>query len=115
MKDSRIGESLWSIWDGEGYNPAYLDSTIYYTETHVDLEEEVVRKALASSIQRDGISYSLSASFRSIDDAIISHGWVGSGEGERHQEVCNVSGETISGSFVEDVVEVTFVEVPYID
>jgi hypothetical protein len=115
MKDSRIGESLWSIWDGEGYDPAYLDSAVYYTETHVDLEEDVVRKALASSIQRDGISYSLSESFSSISRAIVSHGWVGTGEGELYQEICDPFGETISGAFVEDVIEVTFVEVPCSD
>lgn len=115
MKDSRIGESLWSIWDGDGYTPAYLDSVIYYTETHVDLEEEVVRKALASSIQRDGISYSLSQSFKAIEQSVISHGWVGCLDGESHQEICDPSGETMSGAFLDDVVEVTFVEVPYID
>lgn len=115
MKDSRIGESLWSIWDGEGYTPAYLDSVIYYTETHVDLEHEVIRKALASSIQRDGISYSLSDSFKAISESIVSHGWVGVSDGELHQEICSPLGETMSGASLEDVVEVTFVEVPYID
>lgn len=115
MKDSRIGESLWSIWEGDGYNPAYLGSVVYYTETHVDLEEEVVRKALASSIQRDGISYSLSDSFKAIAKSIVSHGWVGCLDGEMYQEICSPDGETESGSFLTDVVEVTFVEVPYID
>lgn len=115
MKDSRIGESLWSTWDGEGYNSAYLDSTIYYTEAHVDLEEEVVRKALASSIQRDGISFSLFDSFKMITGSIVSQGWIGSSDGERYQEVCDVSGETLSGELLHDIAEVTFVEVPNLD
>jgi hypothetical protein len=115
MKDSRIGESLWSIWDGEGYTQCFPDSTIYYTEDHVDLEEDVVKRALASSIQRDGLSYSLGLSFRMVETSIISLGWVGALEGERHLEICDPFGETLSGDKLNDVVEVTFVEVPQLD
>ena len=115
MKDSRIGESLWSLWDGEGYTQGFPDSTVYYTEDHVDLEEDVVKRALASSIQRDGLSYSLGASYRMVEMSIVSQGWVGALEGERHLEICDPSGETFNGENLNDVVEVTFVEVPYID
>ena len=115
MKDSRIGESLWSIWDGEGYTQGFPDSTIYYTEDHVDIEEDVVKRALASSIQRDGLSFSLGTSFRMVETSIVSHGWVGALEGERHLEICDPQGETYSGEQLDAVVEVTFVEVPQLD
>jgi hypothetical protein len=115
MKDSRIGESLWSIWDGDGYAQELPDSTIYFTEDHVDLNEDVVRRALASSIQRDGIAYSLGDSFKMVDASIINLSWVGTSDGEMHQELCKPSGETYSGSMLDRVVEATFVEVPFVD
>lgn len=112
MKDSRIGQSLWSIWEGLGYSEQLASSIVYYTEDHVDLEHEIVRKALASSIQRDGIVYSLAQGFQAIDAAVISHSWVGVYEGEHFQEACDEYGNTESGVRLNDVVEVTFVEVP---
>jgi hypothetical protein len=111
MKDSRIGECLWSMWEGEGYNPGFSSSIVYYTEGHVDLDHEVVKKALASSIQRDGIVYSLFEAFTSIDSGINSQGWVGSFSGEIYQEVCDQDGNTESGSSVDNLIPVTFVEV----
>jgi hypothetical protein len=116
MKDSRVGESLWDIWEGSGYNQGFADSIVYYTEGHVDVEHEIVRKALASSIQRDGITYSLFSAFGLIDTGICSQGWVGlDSTYEIYQEVCDESGQTISGSILRDVIPVTFVEVQDID
>lgn len=112
MKDSRIGESLWSIWEGFGYEDQISNSIIYYTEDHVDLDHEVVRKALASSIQRDGVVYSLSQGFQAIDAGAISHLWVGTYGEELYQEICDESGLTFSGVVLDSVIPVTFVEVP---
>lgn len=112
MKDSRIGESLWSLWDGSGYNNGLQDSIVYYTSEHVDIEEEVVRKALASSIQRDGITYSLSQSFTLISGSIASQGYVGSLLDGRYEEVCDQDGYTVDGVSLEKITPTTFVEVP---
>lgn len=104
MKDSRIGQSLWAIWEGSGYEDQLSGSIIYYTEEHVDVEHEIVRKALASSIQRDGIVYSLSQGFQAIDAGVVSHKWVKQFEEELYLEAYD---EEIVGS-----TPVTFVEVP---
>lgn len=112
MKESRIGESLWSIWEGQGYNPAFPDSVIYHTETHIDVQHEVVKRALASLIQREGIVYSLSQGFQAIDSGVISQGWMGSLSDELYQEICDENGITIDGVELEEVTAVTFVEVP---
>jgi hypothetical protein len=112
MKDSRIGESLWSLWDGLGYTPELNSSIVYYTEGHVDIEHELVRKALASSIQRDGIVYSLFEAYNSIDRGRASCVWAGLANDEIYQEVCNEIGVTDSGAEVLELVPITFVEVP---
>ena len=111
MKDSRIGESLWFTWDGDGFRPEKLDSIIYYTEDHVDLEHELVRKALASSFQRDGIAYSLGQGFSLIDSATTSLGYAGHLDEEHHPTVCDEHGETEYGDVVDSVISVTWVEV----
>jgi hypothetical protein len=112
MKDSRIGQSLWSEWDGVGYDANIYNSFIYYTEDHVDVEHEVVRKALASCIQRDGIVFSLSQGFQAIDAAVITQGWVGSLDGEMHLELCDESGRTWDDVELINIKAVTIVEVP---
>lgn len=111
MKDSRIGECLWLMWEGEGYSSGLTNSIVYYTEAHVDLEHDVVKKALASSIQRDGLVYSLFEGFVSIDSGITSQGWVGSFPGEMYPEICDENGLTESGSIADSILPVTFVEV----
>lgn len=104
MKDSRIGQSLWSLWDGVGYDEQLINSIVYYTEEHVDVDHEVVRKALASAIQREGIVYSLSQGFQAIDAGVVSHKWIKSFEEELYLEVYDDE--------VADSVPATFVEVP---
>ena len=112
MKDSRIGECLWSIWEGVGYEGQLSYSVVYYTEDHVDLEQEVVRKALASSIQRDGLVYSLAQAFGAIDAGAVSQKWVGLADGEMYEEVCTKDGSSLSDTALSSVIPVTFVEVP---
>jgi len=112
MKDSRKGESLWSEWDGYGFSRRLnSDSIIYYTYDHVDLEHEVVRRALASSIQRDGIVSSLGEAFKLIDLASIIQGYAGEVNGNYHLTICEYDGSTIHGDEVASVLQITFVEV----
>jgi hypothetical protein len=112
MKDSRIGQSLWSIWEGSGYTANIHNSIIYYTIDHVDVEHDLVKRALASSIQRDGIVFSLSQGFQAIDGAVVTQSWVGSLDGEIYLELCDEYGHTFDEVKLQDVTAVTLVEVP---
>jgi hypothetical protein len=112
MKDSRAGESLWSLWEGEGYVSELGSPIVYYTEGHVDIDHEIVGKALASAIQRDGVVYSLFEAYTLISSGISSQGWAGSFTGEIYQEVCDEDGRTFQGALVDNLVPITFVEVP---
>lgn len=112
MKDSRIGQTLWSTWEGGGYTANIHNSIVYYTEDHVDVDHEVVKRALASCIQRDGIVFSLSQGFQAIDSGVVTRSWVGVLEGDMHLELCNESGYTEDEVKLQDVTAVTIVEVP---
>lgn len=110
MKDSRIGESLWSSWEGDGYVNYLGSPVVYYTEGHVDVDHELIKKALASLIQRDGIVYSLFEAYNLIDSAAVSHSWAGSFPDEVYPELCNEEGRTARGALLKVFVPVTFVE-----
>ena len=110
MKDIRLGESLWSEWDGEGYETAESFNTVYYTIDHVDLSNDLVKRALASALQRDGISDSLGDGFRVVETCKISHGWAGYAEGEHVFSTCDDIGETFFGDFVDNVKQITWIE-----
>ena len=112
MKDSRVGQCLWSTWEANGYTANIHNSFIYYTEGHVDLEHEIVRKALASCIQRDGLVFSLSQGFQAIDAAVITQAWIGSIDGEVYPELCDETGRTWDDVELQDITAVTIVEVP---
>ncbi len=111
MKDKRVGESLWIQWDGEGYiqQTTYTD-LIYYTVGHIDIENEIVRRALASTLQRDGIADSLSDGFNLIAESHVEIGWAGIVEGENNYTFCDETGETEYGEYVEEVLEFTWIE-----
>lgn len=111
MKDSRKGEALWKEWTGDGYDTAYEDSVIFFTDEHVDIENEVVRRALASTIQRDGLTTSLGLGFKALEDAQVSFGYAGEIDGDIDLTVCDEEGETCTGDVVDHVVPITFVEV----
>jgi hypothetical protein len=110
-KDSRIGESLWFIWDGDSKEPFHEDSIVFYTEEHVDIEEDVVRKALASSIQREGISDSLSGGFMLIASGASGHSYAGYSLDYETQAICNSNGYSESGLILSEVVPITWVEI----
>jgi len=78
MKDSRKGETLWSEWFGIDYKRNIPNSLIFYTEEHVYLDNEIVKRALASALQRDGTTDSLGGAFRLLDGVIsVHHGHAG--------------------------------------
>lgn len=110
MKDSRAGETLWREWTGEGYLQAKDPVTVFFTIEHVDVEHEVVRRALASALQRDGSVVSLGQGFSTIDNAQVVIGYAGEIEGERELTVCNEHGETPYGDTVKKVLPLTWVE-----
>lgn len=110
MIDKRLGEHLWSEWSGEGLDSLGL---YYFTPEHVDLEEELVRRALASMLQRDGVVDSLFEGFKSIAETEIIIGWIGHLDGEKEYYACTEDGETFYGESVTEVYPCTWVEINY--
>jgi hypothetical protein len=107
MKDKRPGEHLWLEWTG---NEHFSSSTaVFFTTEHVDVENEVVRRALASSIQRSGIVDSLGDGFTLIASASIEYLHAGVVEAELEYSICDELGETHYGDAVEEVFEITLV------
>ena len=107
MKDKRPGEHLWLEWTGDHYDSS--SSVVFFTTEHVDVENEVVRRALASSIQRSGIVDSLGDGFAMIDNAAVSYGHGGVVDGELDFSVCYELGETHYGDLVDEIFEITWV------
>lgn len=111
MRDSRAGECLWQEWTGDGLEPNTASSVLFFTFDHVDVEHEVVRRALASAIQRDGISASLGQGYAAVQAGTVSTGYAGTIEGERDLTLCNEQGETYYGDQVQKPLPITWVEV----
>jgi hypothetical protein len=109
LKNDRIGEWLWEEWDGESYNTFHEESIVYVTYDNVDLNEEIVRRALASCMQRDGVADSLSNSFEMIEKGSIIHGYVGFIEGEKTPYLTDEFGETVDGDQTDYISEATWV------
>ena len=110
MKDSRVGESLWSEWEGAGYENTLLSGTTFYTIDHISLDNDLVRRALASTIQRDGISDSLADGFRILENAVITQSWAGYIDSDYEMNMCDETGVTSYGDLVDEVIPVTMVE-----
>lgn len=111
MKDERHGESLWEEWQGNNYDQRVVSSVIYYTLEHVDIEHELVRRALASALQRDGVAYSLADGFSLIDKTYAVHGWLGVLDGENEYTVCDEYGETEYADLVDSIYPATWIEI----
>lgn len=113
MKDSRIGEALWFEWDGLDYELSLDAAEItFYTYDHVDLETEVVKRALASTLQRDGLVSSLGQAFSVLDQtSALSHGYSGFIDEDIIPVVCDKDGFTNSGEQVSEATPTTWVEV----
>jgi hypothetical protein len=109
MKDSRIGECLWSEWTGEDHEHSSCAELFFFTEEHVDMEHEVVRRALASALQRDGSAVSLGDGFKLVESAESYFLYAGEVDGNTELTICDESGETRNGDIVEDVKKITIV------
>ncbi len=112
MKDERLGEWLWEEWDGDGYEVLSEESIVYVTYDWVDLGEEIVRRALASCMQRDGVSDSLAHSFRMMEGSRTVTGFVGFIDDEKYPVVTDEEGYTEDGELASNVSMVTWVECP---
>ena len=110
MDYGRKGESLWSEWAGTGYQVQGLSTLIYVTEAHVDINNDVVLRALASAVQRDGVVDSLADGFRAIKPFSTILGYSGEVEG-LELTVCDENGETYYGDIVDEIIPTTWVEV----
>lgn len=110
MKDSRAGETLWYEWTGDGLD-VDADALVFFTVGHVDIEHEVVRRALASALQRDGSAVSLGDGYGRLDNATTMHGYAGFVDESLDFVVCNEDGETREGDTVDDTIAVTWVQV----
>lgn len=115
MKDSRKGESLWSEWEGYGYHHYEFGDSglLFYTEGHVDVHHEVVKRALASCLQRDGVVSSLSDGFRLIDNGRSEQTYAGPVDGDLYWTICDDDGYTTESTEVDQINEITIVEVAY--
>jgi hypothetical protein len=112
MKDSRIGETLWSQWLGNSHHAQETSALIYVTEEHVDINVEVVRRALASAIQRDGIVDSLGQAFSLLDGKTKNqHAFAGHIDGDPEPSLCDKDGLTMHGDSVEEVLSITLVDI----
>lgn len=111
MIDKRPGDYLWFDWSGDGYEPSRLAPILFYTEDHVDTEHEVVKRALASALQRDGSVNSLGEAYHAVERAKTSLLYAGSVGGEVYLTICNEHGETHYGDQVDEVIPITLVEI----
>jgi hypothetical protein len=112
VKDSRAGESLWSDWTGHLHSPASEDSIIFYTIGHVDVSNEIVKRALASALQRDGAVDSLGEGFRKVENGYMSYyGHCGYIDGDTELTSCDMYGETDYGDIVDEVFPITWIEI----
>lgn len=110
MKDSRAGEALWKEWDGEGHNTD-SNSVIFFTEEHVDVEHDVVRRALASALQREGVVPGLGNAYQLLETSNTIKLFAGVVDNDTVYTVCDKDGETYYGDNVDSIVEITIVEV----
>ena len=110
-KDTRPGEELWCEWTGSGYSKNNSEGIVYYTLGEVDMDNELVSRALASAIQRDGVADSLGDSFKLIENCQITRGWCGILEEESEYSVCDENSETEYGYIVENIELITCIEI----
>jgi hypothetical protein len=115
MRDIRHGEHLWQSWEGEGYFSDTHAELIYFTVGDVDINNEIVRRALASTLQRDGIADSLSDGFKLLETSYTQGGFAGFLPDETEYTVCDEDGETEYGDTVQEVLDITWVEFRHSD
>jgi hypothetical protein len=111
MKDKRTGECLWFEWSGDGFAASRPSSIVFFTYDHVDLDIDLIKRALASALQRDGIVVSLGDGYKAVERGYISHGYAGEVGGEIYPTICNEHGITEYGDHVDQTKAVTWVEI----
>jgi hypothetical protein len=111
MKTDRPGDFLWEEWDGSGYDQKVDCSIVYHTFDHIDLENDLIRRALASALQRDGVAISLGDGFNLIDKCFPNYGWAGIIKDEEGYVVSNSEGETEYGDIVDPILPITWIEI----
>ena len=111
MRDKRTGECLWFEWSGAGFAVSRPSSIIFFTYDHVDLDIDLIKRALASALQRDGVSVSLGDGYKAVERGHISYGYAGEIDGEIYPTVCNQQGITEYEEIVSDPKAVTWVEI----
>lgn len=108
MKNDRLGDWLWEEWDGTGLESD--SDLVYITSGWIDINNEIVRRALASCLQRDGVAESLSDGFRLIENSSIIKTYAGYNESEKYLTLCNDTGESDLGDMLDDISEITLIE-----
>ena len=109
--NDRIGEHLWSEWDGELYEGHKQESIIYYTYEHIDVDTDIVKRGLASALQRDGVADSLSDAFKLLEESVIVYGYSGYDIDAIFPLYCDADGETFYGDILETYLPTTFIEI----
>lgn len=103
-------EDLWQEWAGESDSP---DGYIWFFAIgHVDVYHLPVYRNLARVLQLSGIPTSLQESYKMIDQAIIHETHAGNVDESDELTKCDMYGYTDLGDLVDDVFEVTIVEIP---
>jgi hypothetical protein len=108
MRDLRTGECLWSEWVGSGFT-SDSSEPVFFTHSHIDIENEIVSRALASALQRDGSAVTLGDGFQLVNKAKVVHGYAGIVDADTDFSACDEHGETREGDEVDEVLEVTWV------
>lgn len=111
MDFGRQGELLWQEWDGNGFSPTDSACVVFCTHAHVDVSNDVVLRALASAVQREGLVDTLSQAFGAIKPFTAVAGYSGEINGGIETAMCDESGETYYGDVVDSVIPTTWVEV----
>ena len=111
MKDSRVGESLWEEWSGNSHSFSSPLDLSFYTVDHVLADNELVRRALASCLQRDGVAESLGEAFKYLESSQWLHLYAGYIDSDNELTTCDENGFTEYGDLVDDILEITLVEI----
>tara|TARA_B110000503_G_scaffold99511_2_gene148870 strand:- start:7491 stop:7829 length:339 start_codon:yes stop_codon:yes gene_type:complete len=105
-----VAEPNWLIWEGDDFpRTIHSDSVVFYIPEHVYFEtDESYRRALATQIQREGLSYSLGEAFKLIEQGWLSRaGFYYEDEDEAFPVYCEIADEDAE-------LDATFVEVPIV-
>ncbi len=83
---------------------------VFYTVDHVTLDEDVVLRALASCLQRDGIADSLLDGFNMLSKASVTYAYAGTTDSDSELSICDLDGYTEYGDLVAEIKKITLVD-----